>query len=59
MKKKEPDGYFVNELTKAQSKMRAYLAKILANCPATDDVCKNATNYYGSKEATGIPQLFF
>ena len=38
MENKDPDFHFVNELTKAQPKMRAYLAKILANSSSTDDV---------------------
>lgn len=59
MKKKEPDGYFVNELTKAQSKMRAYLAKILANCPATDDVLQECNKLLWIKRSNWDPSTVF
>ena len=34
----DTESLFVAELTKAQVKMRIYLAKLLANSPSTDDV---------------------
>jgi RNA polymerase sigma-70 factor (ECF subfamily) len=34
----DAESLFVAELTQAQSKMRIYLAKLLANSPSTDDV---------------------
>ena len=41
----DPDSVFVSELTKAQVKMRIYLAKLLANSPSTDDVLQSAIKF--------------
>ena len=49
----DQDSLFVSELTRAQAKMRIYLAKLLANSPSTDDVLQECNKVLWVKRSTG------
>lgn len=59
MENKDQDIHFVNELTKAQPKMRAYLAKILANSSSTDDVLQECNKLLWIKRLDWDPDTIF
>ena len=59
MENKEQDIHLVNELTKAQPKMRAYLAKILANSSSTDDVLQECNKLLWIKRLDWDPTTIF
>ena len=59
MDAKEQDSRFVNELTKAQTKMRAYIAKLLGNSPATDDVLQECNKLLWIKRKDWDPDTIF
>ena len=59
MDSNDQDSHFVNELTKAQSKMRAYVAKLLGNSPSTDDVLQECNKLLWVKREDWDPQTIF
>jgi RNA polymerase sigma-70 factor (ECF subfamily) len=59
MKENKDDRFFVNELTKAQAKMRAYVAKLLALSSSTDDVLQECNQLLWVKRAEWDPDTIF
>ena len=59
MDSNDQDSHFVNELTKAQSKMWAYVAKLLGNSPSTDDVLQECNKLLWVKREDWDPQTIF
>ncbi len=59
MESNDQDSRFVDELTKAQGKMRAYVAKLLGNSPATDDVLQECNKLLWIKREDWDPQTTF
>jgi RNA polymerase sigma-70 factor (ECF subfamily) len=55
----ETESLFVSELTKAQVKMRVYLAKLLANSPSTDDVLQECNKVLWVKRDDWDPETIF
>lgn len=49
MTNKDPDGQFVSEITAAQPKMRAYIAKLMSHSSATDDVLQESNRVLWEK----------
>ena len=59
MQETDQDSLFVSELTRAQSKMRIYLAKLLANSPSTDDVLQECNKVLWVKSSDWKPETIF
>ena len=59
MKENQENSFFVNELTKAQPKMRGYVAKLLANSPSTDDVLQECNKLLWVKRTDWDPDTIF
>lgn len=59
MQESDQDSLFVSELTLAQSKMRSYLAKLLANSPSTDDVLQECNKVLWVKRNDWDPETIF
>ena len=55
----DTESLFVSELTKAQVKMRVYLAKLLANSPSTDDVLQECNKVLWVKRNDWDPETIF
>jgi RNA polymerase sigma-70 factor (ECF subfamily) len=55
----DTESLFVAELTKAQVKMRIYLAKLLANSPSTDDVLQECNKVLWVKRDDWDPETIF
>ena len=55
----DTESLFVAELTKAQVKMRIYLAKLLANSPSTDDVLQECNKVLWVKREHWDPETIF
>ena len=55
----DTETLFVAELTKAQTKMRIYLAKLLANSPSTDDVLQECNKVLWVKRDDWDPETIF
>jgi RNA polymerase sigma-70 factor (ECF subfamily) len=51
MEETDQDSQFVHAITMAQPKMRAYVAKLLANCSATDDVLQECNRILWTKRS--------
>ncbi|MEC8419953.1 MAG: sigma-70 family RNA polymerase sigma factor [Verrucomicrobiota bacterium] len=59
MQETDQDSLFVSELTRAQAKMRIYLAKLLANSPSTDDVLQECNKVLWVKRSDWKPETIF
>ena len=59
MQETDQDSLFVSELTRAQAKMRIYLAKLLANSPSTDDVLQECNKVLWVKRSDWKPGTIF
>ena len=59
MQETDQDSLFVTELTRAQAKMRIYLAKLLANSPSTDDVLQECNKVLWVKRSDWKPETIF
>ena len=59
MQETDQDSLFVTELTRAQAKMRIYLAKLLANSPSTDDVLQECNKVLWVKRSDWKPGTIF
>ena len=55
----DTETLFVAELTKAQTKMRIYLAKLLANSPSTDDVLQECNKVLWVTRDDRDPETLF
>ena len=55
----DTESFFVAELTKAQAKMRVYVAKLLANSPSTDDVLQECNKVLWVKRDNWDPETIF